>query len=114
MESVLVFVGAGVLVLGLIVWAGHRMLTTGGGAGGGGASDALGNFIDVFDPARSRADQDLKSKEHQGEVAPVPDDDDRPMVIDPVRMRVTVRRAAPTPPSGPPAPRGQQPPPAGR
>lgn len=111
MESALVFAGAGVLVLGLIVWAGHRMLTTGGQAGGG-ASDALGNFIDVFDPARSRADQDLKSKEHQGEVAPVPDDDDRPMVIDPVRMRVTVRR--PTPPSAPPAPHGRQPPPAGR
>lgn len=107
------YVGAGVLVLGLVVWAGHRMLTT-GPQGGGGSSNALGGFSDVFEPARARADDDLKSKENQLEVTPSPEDDDRPMVIDPVRMTVTVRKPGPTPPSGPPAPHGQQPPPAGR
>jgi hypothetical protein len=87
----LAFVVAGALVLALLAWAGHRMLTS-DRPGGGGASDALGNFIDVFDPARARADRDLESKEHQGEVAPTPDDDDQPIRIDTVRMRATVRR----------------------
>ena len=57
------------------------MLTT-GPQGGGGGSNALGGFSDVFEPARARADDDLKSKENQIEVTPVPEDDDRPMVID--------------------------------
>jgi hypothetical protein len=87
----LAFVAAGALVLALLAWAGHRMLTS-DRSGGGGVSDALGNFIDVFDPARARADRDLESKEHQGEVAPTPDDDDPPARIDTVRMRATVRR----------------------
>lgn len=109
----MVYVVAGIVILGLIVWAGHRMLTT-GAQGGGGSSNALGGFSDVFEPARARADDDLKSKENQLEVTPSPEDDDRPMVIDPVRMTVTVRKPAPTPPSAPPGPRGPQPPPAGR
>jgi len=104
----LAFVVAGALVLGLLAWAGHRMLTGERPASGGGASDALGNFIDVFDPARARADRDLQSKEHQGEVAPSPDDEDLPVSIDPVRMTARVRRSAPR------APRAPQPPPAGR
>jgi len=104
----LAFVVVGALVLGLLAWAGHRMLTGERPASGGGASDALGNFIDVFDPARARADRDLQSKEHQGEVAPSPDDEDLPVSIDPVRMTARVRRSAPR------APRAPQPPPAGR
>jgi hypothetical protein len=104
----LAFVVAGALVLGLLAWAGHRMLTGERPAGGSGASDALGSFIDVFDPARARADRDLQSKEHQGEVAPSPDDEDLPVSIDPVRMTARVRRSAPR------APRAPQPPPAGR
>jgi hypothetical protein len=71
------------------------MLTT-GPQGGGGGSNALGGFSDVFEPARARADDDLKSKENQLEVTPVPEDDDRPMTIDPVRMTVTVRKTAAT------------------
>ena len=85
------FVIAGAVVLVLLAWAGHRMLTSENRAGGG-ASDALGSFIDVFDPARARSDRDLQSKEHQGEVAPSPDDEDPPVRIDTVRMRATVRR----------------------
>jgi len=86
-----VFVIAGAVVLVVLAWAGHRMLTSENRAGGG-ASDALGSFIDVFDPARARSDRDLQSKEHQGEVAPSPDDEDPPVRIDTVRMRATVRR----------------------
>ena len=107
------FVVAGALVLVLLAWAGHRMLTSDQPVGSG-ASDALGSFIDVFDPARARADRDLESKEHQGEVAPSPDDEDPPVSIDVVRMRATVRRPRSPGPTTPPAPRAPQPPPAGR
>ena len=44
MTVVWVFGGAAVLLLGLVIWAGHKMVTA-PGAGSGGASDALGNFI---------------------------------------------------------------------
>jgi len=43
---------------------------------------ALGNFIDVFDPARARAERDLDSREHQGEALPSPDDADLPVRVD--------------------------------
>jgi hypothetical protein len=76
-------IAAGALVvLGVIMWAGHRMLNeerTGSSSGGGGA---LGAFTDVFDPARSRAEHDLDSKEHQGELLPAPLDADLPVKID--------------------------------
>ena len=77
-------IAAGALVvLVLVVWAGHRMLTeehTGTSSGGGGA---LGAFTDVFDPARSRAEHDLDSKEHQGELLPAPLDADLlPVTVD--------------------------------
>jgi hypothetical protein len=78
----IVFVVAGLIVLGLVVWAGHRMLTEQRGDGSGVTADALGNFIDVFDPARARADRDLESKEHQGDVLPSPDDADLPVRVD--------------------------------
>ena len=56
---------------------------------------ALGNFIDVFDPARARADRDLMSRRHQGEAAPAPDDDEQPFwVIDGPGRRVRIRRPA--------------------
>jgi hypothetical protein len=110
----LAFVVAGALVLGVLGWAGHRMLVSDRPPGSGGASDALGNFIDVFDPARARADRDLESKEHQGEVAPSPDDDDQPVSIDVARMRATVRMPRTRRSPGPPGPRAPQPPPAGR
>lgn len=73
--DVVVFIVAGTLVLGLVVLVGTRMLRDGSGTGGA-ISDGLGNFIDVFDPARARADRDLESQKHRGEVAPSPDDDD--------------------------------------
>jgi len=54
----------------------------GGRQGLGSVGDAFGNFIDVFDPARARADRDLDSKEHQGEILPAPDADDLPVTVD--------------------------------
>jgi len=71
---VLVVAIVGVLVVGLVALASHRMLR--GGSGRGTAmADGLGNFIDVFDPARARADRDLQSQKHRGDVLPSPDDD---------------------------------------
>ena len=70
-----VVIAATVVVCGLVFWAGTKMLTSPGPRSSG-ASDALGNFIDVFDPARARADLDLKSHKNMGEVLPSPDDDD--------------------------------------
>jgi hypothetical protein len=73
-----VAVGVGlVLVTGLVAWAGTRMLTAAGPRSSS-MADGLGSFIDVFDPARARADEDLRSRKHSGEVLPSPDDEDHP------------------------------------
>jgi hypothetical protein len=89
--TLVVFVVAGLLLLGLVVLAGTRMLRHHDGTGSG-AADALGNFIDVFDPARARADRDLDSREHQGEIIPSPNDDDRPVRVDLSRGTARIRR----------------------
>ncbi|WP_183093448.1 hypothetical protein [Nocardioides stalactiti] len=86
-----VFGAAGLLLLLLVVWSGHRMLRNPSPSSGG-MSDGMGSFIDVFDPARARADQDLKSKDNQGEVIPRPEDDDLPITIDHVAMRAVIKR----------------------
>lgn len=91
-----VVIGAvGGLVLLLVVWAGHRMLRNPTGTGGG-TSDGMGMFIDAFDPGRARADQDLKSKDHESEVTPSADgDDSRPPEIDHLTMKARIRRPPP-------------------
>ncbi|MDH2412597.1 hypothetical protein [Nocardioides sp. CER19] len=91
--TLVVFLVAGVLLLGLVVLAGTRLLRHHDGSGSG-AADALGSFIDVFDPARARADRDLDSREHQGEVIPSPDDDDRPVTVDLRKGTVRIRRTS--------------------
>lgn len=74
-----VVVGIAVVVVAtLIVVAGHRMLTAPGPRSSS-MADGLGNFIDVFDPARARADEDLKSHKNMGEVLPSPDEEDHPV-----------------------------------
>ena len=84
---------AGLLVVGLVAWAGHRMLTA-PGARSSGASDALGSFIDVFDPARARADRDLESQKNMGEVLPSPDDEDHPVwIVELLHNRVRIPRS---------------------
>ncbi|HEX6956066.1 MAG TPA: hypothetical protein VF156_14430 [Agromyces sp.] len=97
--TVAVLVGAALAVTGLAVWAGHHVLR-GSRSATSGAADALGNFIDVFDPARARADRDLASREHMGDVLPSPDDDEPRSEIDLARGRARIRRP---PQAGPPA-----------
>ena len=89
---------AGVVVLLLVVWAGHRMLRNPTGTGAG-AADGMGVFIDVFDPGRARADRDLKSKDNETQVVPSPSDEHHPIQIDHVAMQARIRR--PKPPAGP-------------
>lgn len=91
MTTIAVFAGAGLALLVLVVLAGHRTLRRGAPAGGG-LADGMGNFIDVFDPARARADRDLRSHDDQGTVTPNPDDDDRPVRVDLARGVVRVRK----------------------
>ena len=87
----LVFGLAGVIVLGLVVVAaGQRLLRPGRRTSG--MADSLGNFIDVFDPARARADRDLKSHDNQGAVIPNPDGDDKPVEVDLVKGTARIRR----------------------
>jgi hypothetical protein len=84
---------AGVLLLILVVWAGHRMLRNPTGNGGG-VADGMGVFVDVFDPARARADRDLKSKDNETQVVPSPGGDGHPIQIDQASMQVRIRRSA--------------------
>lgn len=71
----------------------------GGRASMGGFADALGNLIDVFDPAQARAEREKAHERHRGEVTPSPDDDlDRPVIIetnpDGTLRRARIRRTA--------------------
>jgi hypothetical protein len=91
--TAIVFACAGLLVLALVLWAGHRMVTERRSGTSTATAGALGNFIDVFDPARARADRDLDSKEHQGEVLPSPDDADLPVRIDLDSGTARIRKA---------------------
>ena len=91
MVATAVFVGAGLLLLVLVVVAGNRVLRSDNPVSSG-MADGLGSFIDVFDPARARADRDLKSHDNQGVVTPNPDDDDRPVRVDLDRRVAKVRR----------------------
>jgi hypothetical protein len=79
--DVLVIVIVTVLVLGLVVAAGTRMLRS-SATRRSGLHNALDNLIDVFDPAQSRAEEDLKSQRHQGAVIPSPDDEEPPVIVD--------------------------------
>jgi hypothetical protein len=90
--TIAVFVVATVLVCALVVWAGHRMLFADGPRSSG-MADGLGSFIDVFDPARSRADQDLKSHKNMGAVLPSPDDDHPRWSVDLARGTVRIPRS---------------------
>jgi hypothetical protein len=87
----MVFGLVGVLVLGLVVVAAaHRLLRPGRRTSG--MADSLGNSIDVFDPARARADRDLKSHDNQGAVIANPDGDDKPVEVDLVKGTARITR----------------------
>ena len=81
------------LATALVLVSGHRMLT-GDAPRSSSLSDGLGGFIDVFDPARARADRDLESHKNRGEVLPSPDDQDRPVwKVDLQRNSVRIPRS---------------------
>lgn len=94
--AIAVFGVAVVLVLGLAVVAGDRLLRRRRrGDVVSGFGDALGNYIDVFGPGQARAARELQEQDNVGAVAPSPDDDDRPVSIDLRARRMTIRRPAP-------------------
>ena len=83
----------GVLLLLLVIWSGQRMLRN--PSSGGGGMNGFGGFTEIFDPGKARADEDLKSKDHESTVVPSADDDDRPIQIDHRTMQVRIRRPRP-------------------
>jgi len=68
---VLAVLGIVVALLAVIV-IGHRMIGSEGTTSV--YTDGMGSIMNVFDPARERADEDLRSHKQQGEVLPTPDD----------------------------------------
>jgi hypothetical protein len=101
MVTGLIFAAAGVLLLALVVWSGNTSLRRGDGTASGVASStgALGNFVDVFDPARARSDQFLKEWENTSAVLPSPDGEDPPVMVDLKRGTAVVRRPRPVSPT---------------
>lgn len=81
--TIAAWVIAGVVVLAVVIVAGHRMI--GSESNTSTFTDGMGSFMNVFDPARERADEDLRSHKQQGEVAPTPDGDGHPVEIDLLR-----------------------------
>lgn len=94
MTTVAVMLGVGLLLFVLVAVAGHRLLNS-RRAGGSTVAGALGNFIDVFDPARSRSERDLSEHEHKAEVFPDPDGGHPPVHVDLRRGVVRIRRHPP-------------------
>ena len=85
-ETVLVTVLAGLLILGLtavavIVY--QRSLDRPGGREGlGTMGDAFGGLIDVFHPAHAEARDELRQLEHKGPVTPTPEAGDDPLRLE--------------------------------
>ncbi len=103
MKATLVVIGIAIIVAAVVVPLLSHWLQSPGAraAASSGTADALGNFIDVFDPARAKADRDLKEHHNAGPVTRTPDDGD-----DPVRLirgpdgrprAVTIRKPSPGP-----------------
>ncbi|MEJ7832858.1 MAG: hypothetical protein WKF79_08100 [Nocardioides sp.] len=73
-----------VVVLGLSVYVGHRALMSADRTGAG-MADAFGAGLDVFDPARGRAQRELDDHHTAGPVTPTPDEldelDDEPVQL---------------------------------
>lgn len=89
---ILVMCLAGVVVFGLVVWAGTGMVRNQDG-GSTGVGNALGaGLADFFDPGKARSDRDLQEQLRKTEIAPTPDGDDRPVRIDLAAGTVRIRR----------------------
>ena len=89
--AVVVVIG---LMIALALWLGHRTLGAGGTTSSSG--NAFGGF-DVFDPGRARAQDDLDSKETEGEALPAPNDEDVPVRVDLRTGKVHIRKPPPAP-----------------
>ena len=77
--TVAAWILGGLVVLLVVVIAGHRMIGSENSTST--FTDGIGSFGNVFDPARERSEDDLRSHKEQGEVAPTPDGD-YPVTID--------------------------------
>ena len=103
MKATLVVIGIALLVTAVLVPLLSHWLQSPGAraAASSGTADALGSFIDVFDPGRARADRDLKEHHNAGPVTRTPDDEDDPVRLIPGpdgRPRVvTIRKPSPGP-----------------
>lgn len=88
--SVVLLVVGGVGLLLTVVVVGHRMI--GSESATSTFTDGMGSFMNVFDPSRERADEDLRSKKSEGEVLPSPDDEDLPVTVDLERGVARIKR----------------------
>ena len=74
---ILAVIVASVLLLGVIVWMGTRMVAhpdpNAGSVGG-----SIGTGLGVFDPGAGRAREEIDDQLSQAEILPTPDEDDRP------------------------------------
>ncbi|MEO9324918.1 hypothetical protein ABFT23_15595 [Nocardioides sp. C4-1] len=91
---VVLYTVAGLVVLtALAVWFGnHSLRNQQGGTSSGG--NALGGF-DVFDPGRARMQEDLDSKETEGEMFAAPDDDEQKVRVDLKAGTIRIRKDVP-------------------
>lgn len=81
LQVVLVIGILGGTALALVVFQ-RSLDKQGGRRGHGGIHDAMGNLVDVFEPARARADRELRRHHDAGPLSRIPDDeDDDPMVL---------------------------------
>ncbi len=86
-------VAGGLLLAVLALWLGHRSLASGGASGGVG--NALSAGFEAFDPGRARAQEDLDSKDHEGEALPTPNPEDVPVRVDLKTGKAHIRKVPP-------------------
>lgn len=94
-------------VLQVVIWLSHRSLRNShrDGTASAGGADAFGGLIEVFEPGRARADKDLESAKHQGQIIPSPGTHDDPVRVDLRSGKVQIRRPRPEPPADDVTPR---------
>ena len=104
MKATLVVIGIAIVIVAVALPLLSRWMQSPGAraAAGSGMADGLGNFIDVFDPGRARADRDLKDHHNSGPVTRTPDDEDDLITLIPgpdgQPRSVSVRRPGPSSP----------------
>jgi hypothetical protein len=89
--TVLAVVGGAVVVLLVVVWAGNRMVRSADGSSAS-VGDVFGAAMDVFEPGRAQAREDLFAKRHEAQQLP-DGDGDHPVSVDLTRGTARIRRA---------------------